>query len=362
MRAYLDAILAVIREPTSNLTAAALMVAAVVLIALILIIGVLILLVPPAGQTAGAMPTAPAKRRKKNRMMSRVPAWALTTLLVLVVAVAAAYTYYVTSTDEFCSASCHTMEPAAAAVASSAHSGVSCVRCHEGRAGLTIPAAVLSRTRYLLGAEIGRTPGGATVPASRCLECHFAILEGSVESTAGIRISHKEPLDAGYPCESCHEEAGHPSKAPGRASDMQRCLACHDGRVASAECVTCHLGDPGDAPVADRIYQKTELPPPSCGGCHDQTTCDKCHGLRMPHSAAFINGDHAMAAAFDRKPLCWRCHVKADCGGCHQDFETAHGGPSFKARHKEFEWGLPCNTCHNRHQGSFCARCHGAGR
>lgn len=371
MSTYLDALLQIVREPTSNLTAAALLVAGVVLVALILIVLILIVLLPggrkkpstmteTGGARSGSPASEPALMGRLNPTR-RIPLLKTPTLFILGAACllgAGAYSYVVSSSDTFCSEACHTMEPAAATWSTSDHQNTSCVRCHEGTPWLSAPLAAASRVRYIAASWSNQTPNGATVPSDRCLACHPAIEDQSVETSSGIRMSHREPLAAGIPCASCHDDVGHARAYTGRASVMQRCLVCHDGTTAAAVCATCHVTDPGKAPIAKRLYQKTRLAEPTCGGCHDQASCDRCHGLRMPHSAAFIAGGHAMPAAFDRKPLCYRCHTPGDCGRCHGQFEAAHGGPAFKAEHQKFAWDSPCNTCHPNHEGSFCYRCH----
>lgn len=358
MNAYLEEIARIIRDPASNLTVAALLAAAVTLGVLILVLALLIAIVGREDRS-GAAPrrSDPSAGRSSSRSPRRrtPPVW-LPWLLIAAALLSALYAYHATSSDRFCSGACHAMS--SIGVTAPEHRQVACVRCHEGRPWLSMPLAAVQRGRYAIGSLLGRTPKDAVVSPDRCLSCHSRDVERTMESSAGIRMSHEEPLDAGYPCEACHEKAAHArEETPGkRPSRMQSCLACHDGKSAPGQCSTCHIRDPGDMPVHDRIYARVRLPLPTCGGCHDQSTCDACHGLRMPHSEAFIAGEHAPLAAFDRKTLCWRCHVSTDCGRCHGDFGSH--GPDFKRRHREASWDSACNTCHVRHEGSFCARCH----
>lgn len=169
-------------------------------------------------------------------------------------------------------------------------------------------------------------------------------------------MDHTAPIAGGVSCLECHDEAGHAVERPLRPSRMQVCLRCHDGRMAASACEVCHVGDVGNQAVFNRVYRKAVLPQLTCGGCHDETTCDNCHGLRMPHSQEFIDGDHARDAGFDKKVLCWRCHPETDCGKCHSDW-NAHGA-DFKQSHKSKPRDSACYGCHDDHEGSFCDRCH----
>lgn len=359
MNAYLEEIARIIKDPASNLTVAALLAAALTLGVLIVVLALLVAIVGRERRTGSApRQSGSGAGRQSSGILHgrrRPPAW-LPWLLIAAALLSALYAYHATSSDRFCSSACHAMSSTSPTAPEHRH--VPCVRCHEGRPWLSMPLAAIQRGRYAVSSLLGRTPDGAVIPPDRCLSCHERDIERTAESTAGIRMSHEEPLDAGYPCDACHEEAAHVRvEAAGvRPSRMQSCLSCHDGKSTSAECGMCHIQDPGDMPVHDRIYARVKLPRPTCGGCHEQSSCDACHGLRMPHSDAFVAGEHAPLAAFDRKTLCWRCHVSADCGRCHGNFGSH--GPDFKRKHREAGWDSACNTCHPRHEGSFCARCH----
>jgi len=371
VQSYLDALALIVEDPASNLTAAVLLLAAVFLVLLILVLIALIGITSSSRQerTTGdahdddAIPgtdrdvTERKDKRLRPALLRSVSSPARIALAVAAFAVAGAATYTWSGTNEYCSAACHVMEPAASSWRLSPHSEVDCVRCHEGTPITSMPQAVMSRARHLLGSVTGASPGSVTLPPDRCLGCHEEEIAESIESTAGIRMDHSAPVDAGIPCESCHRETGHMIETA-QASRMQVCLRCHDGDGASNECATCHIGDPGAHTVSARIFVQVQLPPPTCGGCHDESTCDACHGLRMPHSVEFLAGDHARPAAFDGRTLCWRCHVEADCtGGCHGSFDAGHG-PYFKEDHKRYPWDSQCGTCHKAHEGSFCDRCH----
>lgn len=369
MQPYLDALALIIEDPASNLTAAVLLLAAVFLVLLILVLVALIGITSsirqghaPGGEgaddaTAKLDRETPGHERRPTTLLPSVPAPARIALAIAAFLAAVSVTYAWSGTNEYCSTACHVMEPAASTWRLSRHSEVDCIRCHEGKPVTSVPQAVMSRARHLLGSVTGATPQSVTASPDRCLDCHETELAASIETSAGIRMDHRAPIAAGTPCESCHHETAHANERV-QASRMQVCLRCHNGNQASSECATCHIGDPGAHTVSTRIFKQVELAPPTCGGCHNEMTCDACHGLRMPHSAEFLTGDHARQAAFDGRTLCWRCHVEADCtGGCHGSFDAGHG-PGFKEAHKQYPWDSGCQTCHKAHEGSFCDRCH----
>ncbi|MDZ4655850.1 MAG: hypothetical protein U1F44_08250 [Coriobacteriia bacterium] len=360
MQDYLDQIADVISSPTSNLVAAALLLAAVTLLILILILVALIFIIPSRqhaeddDESSGAASQTPKHTRAARKPLPRkVQLW----LFFGITLVTIATTYGVTSTNDYCANTCHVMGPSATSWNAAAHSGVACIRCHEGTPVLSLPIAAVSRIRHVSAEAAGGAPVSAVVPSRICLSCHTGGLEGSIETSAGIRVSHAEPLAAGMSCDACHMAVAHEHQVASRSTIMTKCLMCHDGGTAPVGCSTCHVGDPGASPVFDRIYTTTELPQPTCGGCHSEASCDACHGIRMPHSQAFIDGEHARDAGFYRKKVCWNCHLKTECGACHGDFDASHGSDFFEA-HKMLPDTATCNTCHRHHDGPFCDRCH----
>jgi len=188
-----------------------------------------------------------------------------------------------------------------------------------------------------------------------------------------IRVSHAEPLEAGMNCVDCHGAVGHLGEAGRVAVSMDRCLGCHDGESASADCAVCHTTDIAatgrDALVRDdgRITGSGKYQYPTvvasgadCSGCHDvETQCDPCHGLRLPHPEAFVKGYHAKDAAFEKKESCYRCHDTRDCQSCHRPFSTGHA-PNWKTDHARSPWDAGCG-CHGRgvnEETPLCVFCH----
>lgn len=358
--AILTSLLQVIEEPTSNLTAAALLLASFALVVLIAIVAVLLYAVGGPKRPAERVrererargAAAAGTGAPRRRVPSAVLGWASLALLLGTVVSA----QLVTGSRAYCSESCH---HEGGPSPGGPHGSIACARCHEPGPVATAPGYLILRAGHALEALGVHDAAYPVPPASDgCADCHAATLAAvAASATRGVRMSHAEPIDAGMSCNTCHPGVGH---APASPVPMSTCLPCHDGETASASCETCHEEDPGTrtATAPERVFEKVRLGPvEDCGGCHDQRSCDACHGIRMPHTVAFKEGGHARDAAFARKRVCFRCHVESeDCRRCHGDFDSH--GEDFATTHRQIPWGSPCNGCHKGHTGSFCDRCH----
>jgi hypothetical protein len=385
----------VVVDPTSNLTAAVLLLAAIVLLALIIVIALLLWVTggrrpehdedgEPAERdedeyeypelSAELAPDLPGERRglakKAAKPAGPISRWLAgtggTVAIWSIVALAVVGAYIGTSTDQYCADACHGRSAAVKSRAKDPHKSVACVSCHEDGGVAGIGGSAFQRTSHLvqrLAPSIHAYAGG--VPSSRCLACHGTVTSNVVTiEDLGVRVSHKQPLAGGMSCDDCHENAGHGGTL---AKGMAPCVSCHDGKKASSECKTCHVSDTSKAVRASdrrRMFPRIGLGPvTNCDGCHDQTTCDACHGLRMPHSARFMQWEHARYAGFSKRQLCYRCHVSSQCGGsCHGGLD-AHG-PGWATRHQGAPRDSTC-SCHwsrlpdeGKAKGSFCAVCH----
>ncbi len=369
----------VIAAPTANLSAALLLLAALALL-LLIIVTVIALLVLPSPKPPRQVPSRAVPKSAPGRATrpARTP-WILIGLLA---AAALAVGYVGTGTDEFC-ASCHgnlatahiaagSQDATDTAARGAIHAKVRCVRCHEDPLPLGVASNVAARVRFGIRYATGSDPAGGAgaVPSRRCLGCHRSVLERTVESTdTGVRMSHAEPVRSGVPCVDCHKNAGHRDAAQGVS--MNTCVTCHDGTKAPAECATCHTKDTAFAARSRRTFSFVHLPPVTdCGGCHDQRTCDACHGLRMPHPQDFLDGEHARQAGFEKKQLCWRCHTYVECGKCHSVKAPGlgawgHGtGDWWRKEHGRStpQGGQAGCGCHGRspyaRAGNYCKACH----
>ncbi len=360
MNVYLEALRRLVEEPTANLTATAIAFAIVVLILLIITLILLLIALRPA-ESERPTPVehaAPAEWRPRSRL--DVKTWMVLWIVGIVLFSIALFAS--TSTDRYCADVCHSMVPAADRWESGPHSSVSCVDCHEAGAGTGLLTSAASRLQDVADTILpGATAQHPRVPADACLHCHESVCDQTLTTDRGIRVAHRDFLAEGAPCETCHGNVGHPSEEleAVRGSIMSSCLRCHDDETASAECATCHVGDPGMTPIVERKPVRVEMPSPTCGGCHQQQTCDACHGIRMPHPDDFADPhQHARPAAFAAgKDLCYGCHVESDCSSCHQRFETH--GEDWALRHTKYTFADGngyCLWCHKT--PDFCRVCH----
>lgn len=367
----LSAVLDVVADPTSNLTAAVTLMAAAVLVVLILVILAMIFVLsggsrrrerrslaapaPAEGEVApdaAAAVTAPRPHRVPviRWLGGRGGMW-------LAVAAAAAIllsAYVATSQDAYC-LTCHT-DDLPAIESEGAHGDVSCVRCHED--SWAIASNTMSRLSDVAAHYgLGSSQYSSSLRSTRCLSCHRqGIAETTEDEQTGVRISHAEPLEAGWACADCHASEQHADMAA--AVGMSPCLSCHDAATASADCATCHTKDTSAASglAGTRIYGTATITRTDCEGCHSMESCDACHGIRMPHSDTFLR-THPRYSGFDKKELCFeQCHTQADCGKCHGAWESHI--PSFKEDHKRLPKTATCDTCHDQHEGPMCDLCH----
>ena len=114
-----------------------------------------------------------------------------------------------------------------------------------------------------------------------------------------------------------------------------KCGTCHDPHAKTVDqhllkiappqlCRTCH-GPGGIKPASHKQpgwpgnHGQIAKPDVSkCTQCHDeQTFCDACHGLRMPHPSDWLPTGHAATASFAANSVCFKCHQMRLCQVCH---------------------------------------------
>ncbi|MDO9558018.1 MAG: cytochrome c3 family protein [Coriobacteriia bacterium] len=345
---------------------------------------------PPAGspRVAAALRTPGPRRRRSPVLLIAVPLLALTALL--------AVTFVATSSEGFCTRSCHSVHgDDVAAFAQSTHQRTSCVTCHiDAGAGLFGSAA------YRLGklGDFGSTLFGKveqpvnamsltalSMSSAQCTQCHV-MEQRRVTPSAGIVIDHAAHEEAGIGCTACHNRVAHPEAAitleiEGNAPKqdfmaMTACYRCHSlGEAwaseyrAPGECVTCHTSG-------------FDLVPPS----HDAEGWYTPRGESKGHTVAFM-AEEASAqpaqAAWDAaaggggKPRtlvdvppvaivneCDTCHLAGFCTDCHgtpiphpDGFAAAHS-QEFTAKD-----AAGCAKCHNKtgaeaNDNYTCTLCH----
>ena len=174
-------------------------------------------------------------------------------------------------------------------------------------------------------------------------------------------------------CAVCHPANTHePDKI--NKPTMSRCFICHglsEEAIAPGSCDTCHppgmrqnptshLADDwvplahSEAALEDRF---------ECLTCHEQATCDSCHGLEMPHEDFFIEDTHPLVY-FEDPRLCENCHAQPTdrrdfCDTCHHP-----EGPKDVAwiqYHPTEVRDSGGQTCFECHAVETCAVCHRRG-
>lgn len=194
----------ILSDPGANPQATSIVVAAAV--ALVLVIAfILIGLALPRSRRVGAEAAAAPSMRGRRLLGCGLA------LLVVVAGLFAATTiwYRTTSTNTYCTKTCHEMASPTRTWAASSHHGVTCVRCHEGTGWRAAPSAVAMRLSCLLAEATHSASRRTPVPDSRCLECHDRLLDTKLIARNLEPFTHRAVVSAGASCASCHKEQGH---------------------------------------------------------------------------------------------------------------------------------------------------------
>ena len=380
MHPYIDRLREIFSDPTTYRKEIILIGGFVLGVLLALALAVALILVMrgdrAANQRASVAAGTLVRRRRKPSLRRRI---ATSSVIAILVLVAFTVAFGATSRTSYCGRVCHSADQAVANQAASTHRSVACVSCHEDPPPSGIVSSALSRVSEAIAQWRGTAAArAAAVPSGRCLRCHEAVLFRTVkDQVTGTKISHKEFVEGGLSCDDCHLNIGHEpqpttgnqmTSPPARnglhgAALMALCSRCHDGHTALSDCSLCHTGDPYLAAAAEAPFARVQPQTPNCGGCHPQTTCDKCHGLRMPHTAEFIAFGHAKYGAFDGKALCYRCHANTFCGKCHHTDLSGGHAENWRTAHQKAPPTSSCG-CHQSKlplqlQGHpFCQLCH----
>jgi c(7)-type cytochrome triheme protein len=236
--------------------------------------------------------------------------------------------------------------------------GARCETCHADVAGSDSAAErrLPAEPRCAACHDVeGARAGKAVDPPSACRDCHPGFdftLQGAPRPSSfprpALHFSHARHLARGAGCAACHGDLTQVDVATrAQLPRMATCLACHDGKQASAACATCHPG-PRRARGA-RI--ETQLP----GGTLRPGRGDP---FGLDHGPRFERA-HGSLALRERE-ACAACHAESFCLRCHDgatrpqdvhpnDFISLH---PVAARQPEAR----CDACHRRQ--SFCAACH----
>lgn len=333
------------------------------------------------GDSAGDAPDGVRPPRRRHRM-ARI-AWTAAATLVAVLGVTVGLAVFAAS-PTLCG-TCHEMRPKVEAWKTSSHTRVGCSGCHETpRPWYRFPETLTERATRLqrdlsahgvfegraVAAAVGSTEPSGTVPDSTCLGCHD--LSRKITMKYGTVFDHGAHAKRNGSCLSCHLSTAHPdTQAQRPLLLMSRCFTCHGrqpGAKASGACITCHpksfslrpathatsawrTGNHGKAALADRQY---------CSMCHEQSFCNDCHGLVMPHPADWARGAKGHSAfPKEKRYVCSQCHKERPdlCSMCHhRGFEPDKG--SWVKQHPLMVNKRGASFCLSCHPPTYCSRCH----
>ena len=258
-------------------------------------------------------------------------------------------------------------------------------------------------------------PTSKETPASfisLCANCHDSLdapLKWRTERK--LVFSHPKHFAKGIRCEACHQEFPH---KPGKTLHVpvQTCFVCHgsvhgeQGEMAPTTCDTCHTSDIAkvtpDHLVSTWVFvegdtlaahaEKGKADPLFCKMCHEQTFCEGCHKVDVPHPADWV-ATHPADAATERA-ACVMCHQNGEpgtpgspaklvpvpksaaqtasavaattttpravsitfCNECHhKDFAKL---PDWATQHKQIVLKSGAEKCYTCHEPTFCDACH----
>lgn len=205
LRERLQTLVDLLANPSENIALVGVTIAIIVVLVIILALLLVAMALPGRGPATEADAPEDASRRAARRRSRAIAA-----VVVALGAVAASALWYdMTSSPEYCTSTCHAMAEPTEEWHASAHASVSCTRCHEGRPWMSFPRAAVGRTYslylHLSGAQARVRP----VPERICMDCHEGIAELEIRTLSGELYVHREDLENGRPCISCHGPQGH---------------------------------------------------------------------------------------------------------------------------------------------------------
>lgn len=327
------------------------------------------------------VPVRPLTTREKTTFFSIAAA-------IFVIIIVGVYIY--AEQPSVC-ARCHTEKVPFKTWKKSAHNSIGCLGCHRspGISGYASQKIGYLRWLWNYGTSQYEKPIKSTVNNGSCTKCHSDVFD-KITSKKGIRVKHKEIIKSGSRCTDCHSDTGHEVtfiKLP----SMEQCVNCHNNKIASSKCETCHMPTtPGGPDNKDRKIYPFDMPgPKNCRSCHKPTTwkkCISCHGLEMPHPPNWTQKHPRLA--FINKQVCFKCHTFPQynsisphggnakdgffCNNCHS-FPSPHGtserwiglhgklalsGRSSPEKNCNCHGSASIYLCNECHGGTMCNSCH----
>ena len=215
------------------------------------------------------------------------------------------------------------------------------------------------------------------VSMSQCLYCHPDIDDASGER---LVFAHDDHIARNYRCQTCHPRFAHTAvgiERPDMAS-CYRCHGVNhnsDGQVATEDCEACHPTSfelmPGDHTakfIKGEHKKRAGDEPEYCAMCHKSSFCTGCHrGEKVSPNAPgkqIIPVDHRKAqwqkdhgdGFLGGEGSCGSCHTDESCKRCHK---TVMPHPVGWIEDHSPEPGTDdedCDVCHTDRES--CQSCH----
>ncbi|MCL6472684.1 MAG: NapC/NirT family cytochrome c [Firmicutes bacterium] len=325
--------------------------------------------------------------RDRLRLKLKVPVsesaydvWLQRLIVVAVILIILFAGSYYTGQPKFC-ANCHSLKKEAKALEKSAHAGIKCLSCHQppGITGAIAQKVDYARWFWVYAITNKANPGKARIEDAACLKCHSEVRQKTL-SRYGIRVSHKEFLDAGADCMDCHNSVAHAGLIkPETVPSMSACVKCHNDKTAKADCSLCHEKDIGEkirTPKRDLIKTGIFVNWDFCYRCHQPQKCTNCHGLQMPHPPNWVSEVKHALPAFTNPNVCFRCHdmpyaplqaSRLQGCTCHGTMEYHGTFDEWRKQHGPIATGkIPGNgeneNCYSCHSEKLCDYCHPVGK
>lgn len=208
MDQLLDALRRIAEDPSRNATALAAAVAIVVIFVILIVLILIAIALPGRSQTAPSRATtAPGPLRLWLRRWA--PILITGPLATTAIITGVALWYHGTSTNEYCTRTCHAMAEPAETWLTSSHEEVACVRCHEGRPWRSMLRGLAMRSHSLYLEVTGTPARGDRIPPEICMECHLNVIEKPLTARNGEEFLHGEVLTQDPTCTRCHGAQGH---------------------------------------------------------------------------------------------------------------------------------------------------------
>ena len=205
-----------------------------------------------------------------------------------------------------------------------------------------------------------------------CTDCHGNLDKVFQDGKLPwLLYTHEKHFSKGVSdCSVCHPANTHEPDHINKPT-MSRCFMCHGtekSSIAPGQCSTCHPQDMPKIPPSHLTgkWLPTEhskealIDQFECLTCHQQTFCDSCHGVTMPHPEGWGEQLHPVAF-FENPSVCQRCHPRSPqtrdfCDSCHHP-----QGPKdvpWRQFHPNVVKSGGAFTCFQCHSETTCSTCH----